>query len=96
MNKVNLDIQNLIGKEHYDELVRLCKKGVDRISELGPSDNDIKLSLKRLDQKFLVTIKMFSMGLVFNLQSTARSPFMAVESAMKEALLKVQKWSATR
>lgn len=96
MIKVSLDIQNLIGKEHYEELVRLCKKGVERISELGPSDNDIKLSLKSLDQKFMVTIKMFSRALDFNLQSSARSPFMAAESAMKEALLKVQKWSATR
>lgn len=96
MNKLNLETNQQMKTENYNELVQICKKGLERISEQAPSDNDVKLSLRHLDQNFIATIKLASLGLMFTLQASARSPFMAVESAMKEALAKVQKWSATR
>lgn len=96
MNKITLQAQHFMETDSYNDLLQICKKGLDKISELGPSDNDTKLNLQKHGQQFFVTIQMMSMGLAFTLQSNAYSPFMAVEFALKEALGKVQKWSTLR
>ena len=78
------------------ELVQACKEAMEKISEMGPSDNDVKLILDVKGNEFIATVKMASVGLAFTLQSIAQSPFMAVESATKAAISKVNKWSMTR
>lgn len=97
MNKINISESKLLSTEQYSELVNVCRQNIDKISEMGPSDNDLNIHVRKTeDGKFLVTLKMVSMSLAFTLQSAAHSPFMAVELATRQAMSAVQKWSATK
>lgn len=96
MNKIQLE-KGIMSSEEFERLVKNNIHQVNRVEELGPSDNEFSVSIKKIfNNNFLVTAKMASIGLVFALQATASSPFVALDRAMREALLKVQKWSATR
>lgn len=95
MKKLNIGgfIQNTLDRE---KLVGRCREIMETIEDLAPSDNNVLLSIEQQGQKFVANIGVVSRDLTFNLQSAASSAFMAVETAMKEALFKVNKWSAMR
>lgn len=96
MNKINVQSNTFKDQKILNEVTEICKRKMEMVSELGPSDNDTVMSLQKNGQKFFVTLQMMSAGLAFTLQTRAYSPFMAVELATKEALQKVEKWSALR
>lgn len=95
MDTVSLKIGNM-PQDDYNQLMQLCKTGLEKISDLAPSDNDIELTMQHQGNKFLATLKLISFDLTFNLQDLSNSPFVAVEAVLKDALDKVQKWSLIR
>lgn len=96
MNKINVQSNTFKDQKILNEVTEICKRKMEMLSELGPSDNDTVMSLQKNGQKFFVTLQMMSSGLAFTLQTRAYSPFMAIELAIKEAMQKVEKWSAVR
>lgn len=95
MKKLNLSsiILNAIDQE---KLTNRCREILETIEDLAPSDNNVLLSIEQQGQKFVAQIKVVSRELTFKLDSVASSSFMAVETALKEALYKVNKWSMMR
>ena len=95
MKKLNLSsiILNAIDQE---KLNNRCREILETIEDLAPSDNNVLLSIEQQGQKFVAQIKVVSRELTFKLDSVASSSFMAVETALKEALYKVNKWSMMR
>lgn len=95
MKKLNLSsiILNSIDRE---KLTNRCREILETIEDLAPSDNNVLLSIEQQGQKFVAQIRVVSRELTFKLDSAASSSFMAVETALKEALYKVNKWSMMR
>lgn len=95
MKKLNVG-SFLLNSIDHDKLTERCREVLETLEDLAPSDNNVLLSIEQQGQKFVANIGVVSRDLTFNLQSAASSAFMAVESALKEALFKVNKWSAMR
>lgn len=95
MKKLNVS-SVIMSNLDQEKLASRCREILETIEDLAPSDNNVLLSIEKQGQKFVAQIGVVSRDLTFNLQSAASSAFMAVESAMKEALFKVNKWSTMR
>lgn len=95
MKKLNVG-SFLLNSIDHEKLTERCREILETIEDLAPSDNNVLLSIEQQGQKFVANIGVVSRDLTFNLQSGASSAFMAVETALKEALFRVNKWSAMR
>ncbi len=95
MKKLNVG-SIILNTIDHDKLLNRCREILETIEDLAPSDNNVLLSIEKQGQKFVAQIKVVSRELSFKLESAASSSFMAVESALKEALYKVNKWSMMR
>ena len=96
MKQLVIDTKNYLIRDQYNEIIQICERGIEKLSDLGPSDNDVILSLHKKGKKFMATIKMASLGLMFNLKAASHSPLTAVEQALREARQKIDRWSALR
>lgn len=93
MNNLKILIDKSLDQTTYEELAKACNTALEKISELGPADNDLILVVKQVGTQFSVNLKMAATGLMFTLQSLAQSPFMALEDCMRDALTQIEKWS---
>lgn len=73
-----------------------CREAIERVAELAPSDGSIRVIIANVGNQIRVKFKMQSSRLRFSYQSLAKSPFMALEAAAKEAQATVRKWSVSR
>lgn len=96
MRTLNCNVKGKLENKKYQELVTLCNQCLERISDLAPSDNDVKLVIDEEKDHYLASLHVASIGLTLDLQNEAKSPFMAVEGITKEALQNIQKWSVLR
>lgn len=97
MKKIKLENQNAMAPDEYFDLLLSSNHLVNKVYDMGPSDNDFIIHIKKkLNNKFLVTAKMASINLAFDLQETAKSPFVALDKVLKKAMARVQKWSVMR
>ena len=96
MSQLGVECVEFRNHDADPQLRDVCSGWLEKISEMGPSDNQTQMSVKKSGRQFFVTVRMASLGLMFTLHASALSPYVAVDSAMKQALTKVQKWSAAR
>lgn len=97
MNNLTVFADKLMERSNYTELLSTCAHAIERVSGLGPSDNDVKMIVRSVGQnQFVVNIRMASAALGFSLQAVSQNPIKAVESAMQAAVAKVNSWSAAR
>lgn len=95
MNNLEIYTQAL-GINEDEKFITTCNQALARIAELAPSDGNISMIVNHDGSHFVVSMKEASMNLSFSLVSKAKSPFMAVEGALKDALERVHLWSATK
>lgn len=97
MNNLTVFADKLIDRSIYSELLSTCTHAIERVSGLGPSDNDVKMVVRSVGQnQFAVNIKMASAVLGFSLQAVSQNPIKAVENVMQAAVAKVNSWSNAR
>lgn len=93
----NLEIYTQVLGVHEDEqFVTTCNQSLARIAEIAPSDSNVSMIVNHDGNYFIASCRLASMNLHFSIVAKAKSPYMAVESAMKEALDRVHLWSATK
>ncbi len=80
----------------HEELLRKCEDYLERMSTLGPSDNDVTLTIRETAGHYIAAIKMHSSVLRFELKAAAYSPIVAIERAAKNAMFRVNNWSVSR
>ncbi len=95
-NEFSFTIKNQKNSEILNEISRIAKASMYKISETAPSDNDLELTIQNQDDQCLVTIRLLSSKLKIFEQSLAKSPLVAIEVATKKALDKVRSWSQLR
>ncbi|MNL35199.1 hypothetical protein D3C87_1572140 [compost metagenome] len=93
----NIEISNNIKSiEDLDLFLASCSKALEKVSAQAPSDSLVKMGLDHDGEFFLVRIELISQELMMDLEAQAKTPFMALENALKASLDKVQKWSVSR
>ncbi len=73
-----------------------AQEAFDKILLRAPSDGAVSMNADVEGNLFRTSIKVAAADLRFTLARTARSPFMALEYAVKEALDKIHVWSLLR
>ena len=93
----NIDIQTLVSKIPEQELfLKSCSHAWDKIAAIAPSDSSVRLFVNKEAGLFVVGVALASQELMFTLEKTATSPFMALEETLKESLIRISKWSTSR
>lgn len=88
--------KEILTMPYAQSFVSQCQDAFDKIMRRAPSDGSVSMDADVEGNLFKTSIKLASGDLRFTLARTARSPFMALESAVKEALEKIQIWSLLR
>lgn len=95
MNNLEIYTQ-VLGVNEDEQFINTCNQALARIAELAPSDSNVTMIVNHDGSHFVVSLKEAAFNLSFALVSKAKSPFMAVEGVLKEALDRVHLWSATK
>ncbi len=85
-----------LGIPDFAELAQAIHVGTENLLAKAPSDTRFSLKVRRAKNGFVAALKLGSTSLQFSADSTARSPFVAVESVLAKAWQQVQHWSATK
>lgn len=97
-----MDIDNLTIESapenllNQGEFVTHCKTCLRRLADKAPSDSHLTMKIHHEGNGYTVDLRLASNLLNFEEITNARSPFMAVEKALKEAFDRVQTWSAAK
>jgi|GEM_PF-3637346 len=94
----NLKIaRNVVTKiPNAETFVRECHDSLHKVMDGAPYDGSVSLSAEFDGQFFKTTIKLVSSSLRFSIVRAARSPFVALEGVIKDALAKIDIWSALK
>ncbi|MEK2689942.1 hypothetical protein [Bdellovibrio sp. GT3] len=79
-----------------DQLLISCGRILERLTATAPSDSSISMSIDSRGADFMVDVGIVSGELRFSISADAKSPFIALEKASKEASERIKKWSATK
>ncbi len=95
MNNLEIDTQ-VLGVDQEEQFVTTCNQALARIAELAPSDSNVSMIVNHDGIHFVAGLRLASCNLSFSIVEKAKSPYMAVESVMKDGLDRVHLWSATK
>ena len=95
MNNLEIFTQ-VLGVNEDEQFVTTCNQALARIAELAPSDSNVSMNVNHDGSYFISSVRLASLNLHFSIVAKAKSPYMAVESVMKDALDRVHLWAATR
>ncbi|UYL10026.1 hypothetical protein B9G69_005480 [Bdellovibrio sp. SKB1291214] len=95
MNNVELRTENIALPEK-DQLLVSCGRVLDKLAASAPSDSIMNMAVDFDGEDFIIDVELVSGEMQFSVVADAKSPYMALEKAVKEVSDRIKKWSATR